>query len=182
MQTNVYNVENIFSKPPTNILVDHSCTNIQFLKTNVSFCRPNNSQEGRWIGNPVRSQLQIFRLKKINMVHRSLLKGFNTYSELKTLFEMFLKILSSLKHFPSIFCPYRLQLLLSHSNKYITENNPAFLLQSSLNLTLIQILLRNMRLSNFKLSSVLSFADKPKLTYLTRPIKNKKNAQIVCKN
>jgi hypothetical protein len=34
-------------------------------------------------------------------------------------------------------CPYRLQTLLSHTNKDITENNPAFLLQSSLNLTFI---------------------------------------------
>ena len=109
------------------------------------------------------------------MVYHSLLKGFNTFSELKTLIEIFLKILSSLKHFPGILCPYRLQPL--HSNKDITENNPAFLLQSSLNLTLIQILLRNIRLSNFKLSSVLSFADKPKLTYLTRPIKNKKKTR-----
>ena len=34
-----------------------------------------------------------------------------------------------------------------------------------------------MRLSNFKLSSVLSFADKPKLAYLTRPIKDKKKTR-----
>ena len=40
-----------------------------------------------------------------------------------------------------------------------------------------------MRLSNFIFSSVLSFADKPKLAYLTNlPKKNNKNAQIVCKN
>ena len=50
-------------------------------------------------------------------------------------------------------------------------------LQSSLNFTLIQILLGQMRLSNFTLSSVLSFADKPKLPYLTRPIKNKKKTR-----
>jgi hypothetical protein len=37
--------------------------------------------------------------------------------------------------------------------------------------------------SNFIFSSVLSFADKPKLAYLTNlPKKNLKNAQIVCKN
>ena len=34
-----------------------------------------------------------------------------------------------------------------------------------------------MRLSNFTLSSVLSFADKPKLPYLTRPIKKKKKTR-----
>ena len=34
-----------------------------------------------------------------------------------------------------------------------------------------------MRLSNFKLSSVLSFADKPKLAYLTRPTKNRKKTR-----
>ena len=33
------------------------------------------------------------------------------------------------------------------------------------------VLLRNMRLSNFTFLSVLSFADKPKLAYLTRPTK-----------
>ena len=44
------------------------------------------------------------------------------------------------------------------------------------------VLLRNMRLSNFTFLSVLSFADKPKLAYLTRPTKKGKNAQIVCKN
>ena len=48
------------------------------------------------------------------MVYHSLLKGFDTFSELKTLIEIFLKVLSFLKHFPSIFCPYRLQPLLSH--------------------------------------------------------------------
>ena len=31
-----------------------------------------------------------------------------------------------------------------------------------------------MRLLNFKLSSVLSFADKPKLAYLTRPTKKRR--------
>ena len=40
---------------------------------------------------------------QINMVYHSLLKGFYTFSELKTLIEIFLKILSSLKHFPNIF-------------------------------------------------------------------------------
>ena len=39
-----------------------------------------------------------------------------------------------------------------------------------------------MRLSNFTSLSVLSFADKPKLAYLTRPTKKGENAQIVCKN
>ena len=34
-----------------------------------------------------------------------------------------------------------------------------------------------MRLSNFTLSSVLTFADKPKLAYLIRPIKNKKKTR-----
>ena len=34
-----------------------------------------------------------------------------------------------------------------------------------------------MRLSNFTSSSVLSFADKPKLPYLTKPIKNKKKTR-----
>ena len=35
----------------------------------------------------------------------------------------------------------------------------------------IDILLKNMRLSNFTFLFVLSFADKPKLAYLTRPTK-----------
>ena len=59
----------------------------------------------------------------------------------------------------------------------ITENTQTFFLLSSLNLTLVYILLRNMRLLNFILSSMLSFADKPKLPYLTRPIKNKKKTR-----
>jgi hypothetical protein len=49
-------------------------------------------------------------------------------------------------------------------------------------LHIYSILLRNMRLSNFTSLSVLSFADKPKLAYLTRPTKKGENAQIVCKN
>ena len=44
------------------------------------------------------------------------------------------------------------------------------------------ILLRNMRLSNFIFSSVLSFADKPELTYLTLlPKKNKKTRKLSAK-
>ena len=35
----------------------------------------------------------------------------------------------------------------------------------------IDILLKNMRLSNFTFLFVLSFADKPKLAYLTKPTK-----------
>ena len=64
----------------------------------------------------------------------------------------------------------------------ITENTQTFLLLSSLNLTLVSILLRNMRLSNFIFSSVLSFADKPKLAYLTNlPKKNKKTRKLSAK-
>ena len=44
-------------------------------------------------------------------------------------------------------------------------------------LHIYSILLRNMRLSNFTSFSVLSFAHKPKLAYLTRPIKNKKKTR-----
>ena len=40
---------------------------------------------------------------QVNMVYHSLLRGYNTFSELKTLIEIFLRILSSLKHFPNIF-------------------------------------------------------------------------------
>ena len=40
---------------------------------------------------------------QINMVYYSLLKGFETFSELKTLIEIFLSILSSLNHFTYIF-------------------------------------------------------------------------------
>ena len=39
------------------------------------------------------------------MVYYSLLKGFNTFSELRTLIEIFMRILSSLKHFQNIFFP-----------------------------------------------------------------------------
>jgi hypothetical protein len=50
-------------------------------------------------------------------------------------------------------------------------------------LYIYSILLKNMRLSNFTSFSVLSFADKPKLAYLTRPTKKRgENAQFVCKN
>ena len=37
------------------------------------------------------------------MVYFSLLKVFNTFSELRTLIEIFLRVFSSLKHFPNIF-------------------------------------------------------------------------------
>ena len=47
----------------------------------------------------------------------------------------------------------------------------SFLLESLLNLTLIWIVLSNIGLSNFTFSSMLSFADKPNLAYLTRHTK-----------
>jgi len=39
----------------------------------------------------------------INMVYCSLIKGFNTFSELRTQVEIFLRIRSPLKHFQNIF-------------------------------------------------------------------------------
>ena len=55
------------------------------------------------------------------MVYYSLLKGFNTYLELRTLIEILLRIFSSLKHFPNFFdseksCPLKLEPLLSDTN------------------------------------------------------------------
>ena len=70
---------------------------------------------------------------QINMVYYSLLKGFNTFLELNTKIKIFFfKTLSKY----ILDCPNRLRPFLSDT-KDITENNPAFFLQSSLNLTLI---------------------------------------------
>ena len=51
------------------------------------------------------------------MAYYSLIKGFNTFSELRTQVEIFLRILSPLKHFQ------RLQLFVSDTDKDITKKS-----------------------------------------------------------
>ena len=109
------------------------------------------------------------------MVYHSLLKGFDTFSELKTLIEIFLKVLSFLKHFPSIFCPYRLQPLLSHRKQ---SSFPfAILTEFDIDLDIF----KEYEAFKFHIFICVEFC-RPKLAYLTNlPKKNKRTRKLSAK-